>query len=239
MLGTIARAYVAELADVAGDHPLGQADPSRVRMDVMVGTDARQPRVLAAASIRSARDDATDGAELHPGLVGHSEARLTLVTLNCRAFDIATSVSEVVAAVYSPTVLRLRGQDSSSDRPILRSPTCTATVRSAGGRSQVPSARRSSSRIADVVEVALGPLRLEGDGIAGCGPCWRGRFRSTEPRRDCAYPIHRAAGRQRRSRSMQSCPPDPKCPPLAGPDGRSARAGAPNPAASGRARRDR
>jgi hypothetical protein len=33
MLGTIARAYVAVLADVAGDHPLGQASPSRVRVE--------------------------------------------------------------------------------------------------------------------------------------------------------------------------------------------------------------
>lgn len=89
MLGTIAWADVAVLADVAGDHPLGQAGPSRVRMDVMVGTDARQPRMLAAASGRSARDHAADGAELHPGFVGGSEARLTLVTLNCRPFDIA------------------------------------------------------------------------------------------------------------------------------------------------------
>jgi hypothetical protein len=50
MLGTIARAYVAVLADVARDHPLGQASPSCIRMDVMVGTDARQARMLAAAS---------------------------------------------------------------------------------------------------------------------------------------------------------------------------------------------
>jgi hypothetical protein len=48
MLGAIARALVAVLADVTGDHPLGQAGPSRVRMDVMVGTHARQSRVLAA-----------------------------------------------------------------------------------------------------------------------------------------------------------------------------------------------
>jgi hypothetical protein len=48
MLGTVARAYVSVLADVAGDHPLGQASLSRVRMDVVVGTDARQPGVLAA-----------------------------------------------------------------------------------------------------------------------------------------------------------------------------------------------
>ena len=65
MLGTIAWADVAVLADVAGDHPLGQASPSRIRVEVMVGTDARQARMLAAASSRSARDDAADRAELH------------------------------------------------------------------------------------------------------------------------------------------------------------------------------
>jgi hypothetical protein len=37
-------------------------------------------------------------------------APVTLVTLDCRPFDIATSVSEADAAVYSPTVLRLRAQ---------------------------------------------------------------------------------------------------------------------------------
>jgi hypothetical protein len=37
-------------------------------------------------------------------------ARLTLVTVDCRPFDIAMSVSEVDAAVYSPAVLRLRSQ---------------------------------------------------------------------------------------------------------------------------------
>jgi len=66
MLDTITRAYVAVLADVAGDHPLGQAGPSCIRMDVMVGTDARQARMLAAASSRSAGDDTADRAELHP-----------------------------------------------------------------------------------------------------------------------------------------------------------------------------
>jgi len=40
MPGTIARAHVAVLADVARDHPLGQASPSCIRMDVMVGTEA-------------------------------------------------------------------------------------------------------------------------------------------------------------------------------------------------------
>jgi hypothetical protein len=66
MLGTIARAHIAVLADVTSDHPLGQASPSCIRMDVMVGTDARQARMLAAASSRSARDDTADRAQLHP-----------------------------------------------------------------------------------------------------------------------------------------------------------------------------
>ena len=35
---------------------------------------------------------------------------MTLVTLDCRPFDIATSVGEAAAAVYSPAVLRLQGQ---------------------------------------------------------------------------------------------------------------------------------
>ena len=35
---------------------------------------------------------------------------MTLVTLDCRAFDIMKSVSETVPSVYSPAVLRLRGQ---------------------------------------------------------------------------------------------------------------------------------
>jgi hypothetical protein len=66
MLGTIARAHVAVLADVARDHPPGQASPSRVRVDVMVGTDARLPGVLGAAATRAAGDDTADRAELHP-----------------------------------------------------------------------------------------------------------------------------------------------------------------------------
>jgi hypothetical protein len=41
---------------------------------------------------------------------GDVVARLTLVTLDCGPFGIATSVSEADAPVYSPAVLRLRGQ---------------------------------------------------------------------------------------------------------------------------------
>ena len=86
MLGTITRADVAVLADVARDHPLGQARPSCIRMDVMVGTDARQLWMLAAASSRAAGDDTADRAELHLQIVGGQAGE-----------------------VYSPAVLRLRG----------------------------------------------------------------------------------------------------------------------------------
>ncbi len=87
-------------------------------MDVMVGTDARQAWMLAAASSRSARHDAADGAELHqarrlPAQRGTNAAavpRLTLVPLHCPLFVIMKSVAEAVAAVYSPAVLRLGGQ---------------------------------------------------------------------------------------------------------------------------------
>ncbi len=61
----VARADVAVLPDVPGDHSLGQARPSWVRVDAMVGTDARESRVLAAAAARSAGHDAADRAELH------------------------------------------------------------------------------------------------------------------------------------------------------------------------------
>ena len=112
MLGAVARADPAVLADVASDDPLGQTRPPWVRVDMVVGADARQPR-MPAASTPPARDDTANGAELHGSArsgAGIVAARLTLVTLDCRPFDIATSVGRVNAAVYSPAVLRLRGQ---------------------------------------------------------------------------------------------------------------------------------
>jgi hypothetical protein len=54
--------------------------------------------------------------------VGAAAARLTLVTLDCRPFDILKSVSRVDAAVYSPAVLRLRGQ------PPAHCPTANSTA---------------------------------------------------------------------------------------------------------------
>jgi hypothetical protein len=72
--------------------------------------------MLAAASSRSARDHAADGAELHqarrrPAQRSTNAAavpRLTLVTLDCTPVDIATSVHGAGMAVHSPTVLGLR-----------------------------------------------------------------------------------------------------------------------------------
>jgi hypothetical protein len=114
MLGTFARADVAVLADVARDHPLGQAGPSCIRMDVVVGTDARQARMLAAASSRSARDDAADRAELHGSRRIRAVSDLPLVTLECTPVDIATSLPGEGGGVYSPRVLRLRSRRLSS-----------------------------------------------------------------------------------------------------------------------------
>lgn len=59
-------------------------------MDVMVGTNARQPRVLAAPTLLSAGDDAADRAELHPRIVDGQ-----------------------AGGVYSPAVLRLGGHNAS------------------------------------------------------------------------------------------------------------------------------
>jgi hypothetical protein len=65
MLGTITRADPAVLTNVAGDHALGQAHPAWIGVNVMVGADARQARMLATASRRSARHDTADRADLH------------------------------------------------------------------------------------------------------------------------------------------------------------------------------
>ena len=72
-------------------------------MDVMVGTDARQTRMLAAASSRSAGDHAADGAELHgfPRRI-RAVSDLTLVTLECTPVDIVKSVLGEGGGVYSP-----------------------------------------------------------------------------------------------------------------------------------------
>ena len=157
MLGTIAWADVAVLADVAGDHPPGQAGPSCIRMDVMFGTHARQAWMLAAASSRSARDDTADRAELHPRGAGDLATRLTLVTLDCGLVDIVTSVGRVDAAVYSPLVLRPQRQGP-RDAVVRVSGACLMRC---AARPPLWAWRSNSGR--------KRPLRIRGPGIPGRG----------------------------------------------------------------------
>jgi hypothetical protein len=110
MLDAIARAHPAVLPNVARDHASTEARPAWIRVDRMVGADARQAWVLAASTPWSARDDAADRAELHPRPAVDLAARLTLVTLECTPVDIAMSVIGEAGGVYSPRVLRLWGQ---------------------------------------------------------------------------------------------------------------------------------
>lgn len=69
--------------------------------------------VLGAATAVLARQDTADRAEPHhPRLSARkctsaATTRLTLVTLDSRLSDVAMSVVEADAAVYSPAVLRL------------------------------------------------------------------------------------------------------------------------------------
>ena len=70
----------------------------------------RLAHVLGAATTCPARHNAADGAELHGSLHLSAVPYVTLVTLDCTPFDIASSVSDVDSAVYSPAVLRLRDQ---------------------------------------------------------------------------------------------------------------------------------
>ena len=115
----VAGAHVAVLPDVPGDHSLGQACPSRVRVDTVIGTDAGESRVLGAAAGCSIGHDTTDRAELHQArrlpthrsTRGAAVPRLTLVTLDCALFDITKSVAEADAGVYPSWVLH-RGDQS-------------------------------------------------------------------------------------------------------------------------------
>ncbi len=111
---SVARAPVPVLATPGTEHSCAQALPCPRAVQGVVPAAVRLTSVLGAAATRAAGDDTTDRAQLHgTARVGADtvEARLTLVTLDCTPFDIETSVSETDAPVYSPAVLRLRGQD--------------------------------------------------------------------------------------------------------------------------------
>ena len=109
----VARTPVPMLTTPCPEHSRTEALPLPRAVQGVVAAAVRLPGMLGAATAGSARDDTADGAELHRSArsdVGTVAARLTLVTLDCTAFDIASSVRDGSDWVYSPTVLHLRGQ---------------------------------------------------------------------------------------------------------------------------------
>ena len=74
--------------------------------------------MLDAAATWTAGRDAAHHARLHRGRGLNATPHATLVTLDCTPFDIAMSVSEAGAAVYSPAVLHLWGQSRKQSRDV-------------------------------------------------------------------------------------------------------------------------
>jgi hypothetical protein len=113
-----ARAPVAVLAAMPGDHPGAEALPGARAVEGVVAAAARLAGMVGAATAMPAGDHAADRAELHrsrPLPASRSTnaaavAPLTLVTLACRALVIVKSVAEAVAAVYPSRVLHLGDQ---------------------------------------------------------------------------------------------------------------------------------
>jgi hypothetical protein len=108
-----ARAPVAVLATPCAKDSGTQALPCPRAVQGVVAAAVRLPGVRGAATARVARDDTADGAQLHGSARSGADsaaARLTLVTLDCRPFDIMESVGEAGGEVYSTAVLRLRDQ---------------------------------------------------------------------------------------------------------------------------------
>ena len=66
-------------------------------------------RLVSAPTAHPAGDDTACRAPLHCSLRPRAGPWATPVTLECTPVDIAMSVGEADGAVYSPTVLRLRG----------------------------------------------------------------------------------------------------------------------------------
>jgi hypothetical protein len=83
-----------------------------------VATAVRLSSMGGAATFRTARDDATDGAQLHGIRVRWEGERSDFRDAGVQPVDIATSVSGVGESVYSPAVLRLRGQPSRNGTPL-------------------------------------------------------------------------------------------------------------------------
>ncbi len=109
----VARAPVPVLTTPCPEHSRTEALPGPRAVQGVVAAAVRLPSVRRAAATGPAGDDATHRAELHGSArsgAGTVAARLTLVTLDCTPFDIASSVRGVGSAVYSPAVLHLQGQ---------------------------------------------------------------------------------------------------------------------------------
>ena len=107
----VSRAPVPVLSTPCPKDSGTQVLPGLRAVQSVVAAAVRLPSVRGTAAAGSARDDTADGAEFHRARSSRQERVLTdatLVTLDCRPFDIAVSVSETDAAVYSPAVLRLR-----------------------------------------------------------------------------------------------------------------------------------
>ena len=83
----VARAPVAALATPGAEHALAEAPPGPRAVLGVVSAAIGLPGVLGAATTRTAGDDTTDRAQLHPRIVGGD-----------------------AGAVYSPAVLGVRGQ---------------------------------------------------------------------------------------------------------------------------------
>ena len=106
----IARAPVTALATPGAEQAGAEPLPGPRGVESVVPVAVRLPRMHSAAAAGSACDDAADRAELHRSHGWSVATFMTLVTLDCTPFDIAMSVSEAGGVVYSPSVLRLRGQ---------------------------------------------------------------------------------------------------------------------------------
>ena len=114
----VARTPVAVLTTPGAEHAGTESLPGPRAVEGVVATSVGLPRVLGAATTRAAGDDTADRAQLHPRIV-----------------------DGVVAAVYSPAVLRLRGQAD-------RSATGHPEVSSAGG-ARAPDRSQPRDDVAD------------------------------------------------------------------------------------------
>ena len=128
----VARAPVPVLATPGAEDAGAEALPGPSAVQHVVAATVRLPGVLGAATTGTARGDAADRAELHHGSRPHTVPCLTLVTLDCRPFDIASSVCGEGDEVYSPEVLRL--WDHAERHNELRADRFGRQLRTDGGR---------------------------------------------------------------------------------------------------------